>query len=256
MPIDSFVWYELVTSNAQQALDFYGPVVGWTAEAFPGEPGANPYRILQAGGKGMGGVFEMAPEQVKAGMKPGWVGYLHADDVDARAERLKKAGGTVHRVPQDIPGVGRFAPVSDPQGAGFILFKPTPPPGKVPEFPTGMGTVAWHELWTTNPTAAFAFYSELFGWQKSSAMDMGPMGTYQLFSMGKGDAGGMMASPDPKLPPHWLYYFMVDSVAAALERVKARGGTVLHGPVEVPGGGWILQGRDPEGVVFALTGPR
>jgi predicted enzyme related to lactoylglutathione lyase len=137
------------------------------------------------------------------------------------------------------------------------LFKPMPPEGTVREVPTGVGTVAWHELRTSDTNAAFAFYSELFGWKRSSAMDMGPeMGTYQLFSTGKEDAGGMMKNNIPNTPSHWTYYVMVDSVHAAEKRVKAKGGTVLFGPSEVPGGGWIIQGRDPLGVHFALTGPR
>ena len=253
-PIDSFLWHELVTPDAEQALDFYGQVVGWTARPFSGATGS-PYRVLEAGGKGMGGIFEITPAQAEAGMAPGWVGYIHAADVDARVERVKRAGGTVHRPPEDIPGVGRFAPVSDPQGAGFILFQPTPPPGKVPEVATGAGTVGWNELVTTDWKAAFAFYSELFGWKRSTAMDMGPMGTYQLFSAGNGDIGGMMNAPSAERP-HWTYYFKVESIDAALGRVKAKRGIVLHGPSEVPGGLWILQARDPQGALFALVGPR
>jgi len=93
----------------------------------------------------------------------------------------------------------------------------------------------------------------MFNWQKGDAMDMGPMGTYQLFTTGADAVGGMMNRPDPKVPPHWVFYFTVDGIDAALKRTKENGGAVLNGPTEVPGGSWILQCRDPQGASFALV---
>jgi uncharacterized protein len=250
-----FIWHELMTTDVKGALAFYGKVVGWTAQAMPmGESGA--YHVLEAGGRGMGGMMETSKAQRDAGMRPGWIGYISSPDVDADAKRIQKASATVHRPPEDIPNVGRFAPVSDPQGAAFILFKPNPPPGGAPPEATGVGSVGWAELHTTDWKAAFAFYSESFGWKKAEAVDMGPMGTYQMFSTGADPVGGMMNRMDLKLPPHWLYYFKVEGVDAALKRTKDGGGEVLHGPSEVPGGSWILQCRDPQGAIFALVAPK
>lgn len=252
-PKGQFVWHELVSNDAKASLDFYGHVVGWTSSAMPTGDGGT-YHVLEAGKRGMGGVFQIPKGAAGSGMKPGWVGYIGSDDVDADLVRLKKAGGTGHRPAEDIPNVGRFAPVSDPQGAGFLLFKPQPPPGAVPERATGVGSVGWAELSTTDWKAAYAFYSEVFGWKKDQAMDMGPMGTYQLFTTGDGPAvGGMMNRADPSAPPGWLYYFNVAGIDAAAGRVKAKGGAVTHGPVEVPGGQWIIQCRDPHGAAFALV---
>jgi uncharacterized protein len=59
------------------------------------------------------------------GARPGWIGYVTVDDVDASASQAKKDGGNIHRAPDDIPGVGRFAIISDPQGATLALFKPS-----------------------------------------------------------------------------------------------------------------------------------
>ena len=84
---------------------------------------------------------------------------------------------------------------------------------------------------------------------------MGEMGTYRLFAVDGADAGGMMNSPLSP-PCFWLPYFNVDDIDAAHMRLTAGGGSVMHGPVEVPGGGFIIQGKDPQGVMFALTGPR
>jgi predicted enzyme related to lactoylglutathione lyase len=64
-----------------------------------------------------------------------------------------------------------------------------------------------------------------------------------------------MNSPDfPR--PSWLFYFNVDDIDAAHRRIAANGGTLMHGPSEVPGGQWIVQASDPQGVVFAVVGPR
>ena len=254
-PSGQFIWHECMTSDVKAALAFYGHVVGWTSSAMP-MPGGGQYYVLEAGGRGMGGMFEISKGQQSSAMPPGWIGYISSADVDADASRLKKLGGQLHRPPEDIPDVGRFAPVSDPQGAGFILFKPKPPPGEPPLPAAGVGTVGWAELYSADWQKAFGFYSEMFGWKKADAMDMGPMGTYQLFTSGADPVGGMMNRPDATMPPHWLYYFNVEAIDAALKRVKAKGGAVQQGPTEVPGGSWIIQCRDPQGAGFALVAPK
>jgi predicted enzyme related to lactoylglutathione lyase len=108
-------------------------------------------------------------------------------------------------------------------------------------------------LCTPDPEAAFAFYSSLFGWTKGHGMDMGPMGTYQMFQRDGMDIGGMMKQP-PNVPaPFWNYYVEVEEATGAAEKIKATGGQVLHGPAEVPGPMYIVQGMDPQGAVFALV---
>jgi predicted enzyme related to lactoylglutathione lyase len=149
----------------------------------------------------------------------------------------------------------RFAVVTDPQGAAFIMFTsnpamPTNPSRPAPNTP---GTVGWHELMAADGAAAFDFYSSQFGWAKGEVHDMGPMGLYRIFDVDGVPTGGMMTKP-PNLPaPFWTYYFQVDGINAAVERIKAGGGTVLIGPHQVPGGSWIVQGKDPQGAMFALV---
>jgi predicted enzyme related to lactoylglutathione lyase len=94
----------------------------------------------------------------------------------------------------------------------------------------------------------------MFGWQPSDAMDMGEMGRYQMFNRGARMIGGMMNKPKEmaQAPPFWAIYFRVPDINAAAERVKANGGQILNGPMEVPGGDWILTGRDPQGAAFSL----
>ena len=189
------------------------------------------------------------------GARPMWMGYIGVDDVDAFAQRVTAAGGAVRRPPEDIPGVGRFAVVADPDGAGFMLFRGV---GEMPAPAAGgtAGHIGWHELHAGNGERAFAFYSGLFGWTKAEAMDMGPMGVYQLFATGGAPVGGMMTKTADMPMPAWLYYFNVDAVDAAMARVKDAGGQVVNGPMEVPGGSWIAQCTDPQGAMFAMVGAK
>jgi predicted enzyme related to lactoylglutathione lyase len=204
----------------------------------------------------VGGLMPIPADAKAMGARPGWMGYVGVSDVDGYAARVKAAGGAIHRPPADIPGVGRFSVVADPQGAAFILFK-----GMGGEEPAAVahgtpGHIGWHELHTTDREAGFAFYASLFGWTKTEAMDMGPAGTYQMFATGGETVGGMM-NRTPEMPATcWLYYFNVDKIDAAVARVTQAGGKVLNGPLEVPGGVWIAQCLDPQGAMFAMVGPK
>jgi uncharacterized protein len=142
--------------------------------------------------------------------------------------------------------------------ARFILFRDAggnPPPPLAPDTP---GLVGWRELHAGDGAKAFDFYASQFGWTKRSAMDMGAMGVYQLFTFAGGDVdyGGMMTRMPQTPGPFWLYYFSVSALDAAVERLKAKGGKILNGPMEVPGGQWIVQAMDPENAMFALIAPK
>lgn len=240
---NTFVWYELMTSDVKAAEAFYSRVLGWTGEGW-GEDGA--YRIMSAGSHNVAGLMTM-PDAFKAsGGHPCWVGYVGTDDVDAAAERLRAAGGQVQRPPEDIPEIGRFAVVADPQGAMFMLFSPKGDPE--PAAPAGLpGTVGWHELYAEDWTTAFDFYAGQFGWTKGDSVDIGPMGTYQLFVAGGVPIGGMMNRFESIPRPVWGYYFNVPGIEAAAEAVRAGGGKVFMEPHQVPGGGWIVNCSDPQG---------
>lgn len=249
---NTFVWYELMTTDVA-AEAFYQAVVGWTPEVSAAVDMR--YTVMHAGEARVAGIMQLTSQMCEAGARPGWRGYIGVPDVDAAAERLKQAGGTVHRAPDDIPNVGRFAVVADPQGAPFMLF--TPLGSDASAVPNGApGHVGWRELYASDWPAAFAFYADQFGWTKDRAIDMGPMGTYQLFAAGSEAIGGMMNKPDPAQPPAWLFYFVVDAIDAAIGRITDNGGQVVHGPFEVPGGSWIIQAVDPQGARFALAAPR
>jgi predicted enzyme related to lactoylglutathione lyase len=251
-----FVWHELRTTDAKGALEFYTHVVGWQATP-SGDPGGMPYTLLSIGGYSTAGLMQLTPDMLAAGMQPSWAGFIGVDDVDAYAKRLEQAGGKLHCPPQDIPTVGRWASVEDPQGTAFLLFKGSldyAPPRPAAGSP---GTVGWNELSANDGPSAWTFYSDLLGWTEESIMDMGPMGIYRIFKNGGPAIGGMMTRDPGKSPvPFWLYYFAVEDIDAAETRVKEKNGQVLMGPHEVPGGSWIILGLDPQGATFALVGPR
>jgi len=249
-----FVWYELMTTDTEAAKAFYGRVAGWGAEAAP-VPGVS-YTLFTVEGTPVAGLM-LQPEEVrKRGAPPSWLGYVGVTNVDAAAAKVARLGGTVHVPPSDIPNVGRFAVVLDPQQAAFALFQPPSDEPDRPVDPGAPGRVGWHELATSDWPKAFSFYSELFAWQKGDAVDIGAMGTYQLFTIGGQPMGGMFNKPPAVPAPFWLYYVNVGDIDAAAQRVTAGGGKIINGPMQVPGGSWILQGMDPQGAMFALVGSK
>jgi predicted enzyme related to lactoylglutathione lyase len=243
------VWSELMTTDTKAAETFYDKVVGWTSEPFGNSP--MPYtQFKRRGGAGVAGLME---RPAGMNMPPFWSMYIAVPKLEDAVAQIKRLGGSELSGVIDVPTVGRMQMLKDPQGAAFYIIQPEPrdnPPDRDPE----VGEASWLELMTTDAPAAMTFYQQLFGWQPTEAMDMGPMGKYQMFNRGPRMIGGMMNKPKEmaQAPPHWAIYFRVPDINAAAERVKANGGTILNGPMEVPGGDWILNAIDPQGAAFSL----
>jgi uncharacterized protein len=245
------VWYELMTSDMKAAESFYKTVVGWTTEPFPGA--GQPYTALnRGGGASIGGILNK-PAEVKA--PPFWAMYIAVPKLEDAVSHITRRGGKTHTGVIAIPGVGRMQLMMDPQGAAFYIIEPASSEQR-PEVAPEVGDASWHELMTTDMTAAMKFYQEVFGWQPDQAMDMGEMGKYQMFRrpQGHGTIGGIMNKPPnmANVPSNWQIYFRVPDVDAAAERIKANGGKILNGPMEVPGGDRVLNGMDPQGAAFGL----
>jgi predicted enzyme related to lactoylglutathione lyase len=244
-----FVWHELMTTDTDAASDFYSHIVPWKTE----DSGMPSYTLWMSGKFRAGGLMAL-PEGDGSATPPHWIIYIGTPDVDETVAAAEKLGGKVLKAASDIPNVGRFAVLSDPQGAAFAVFTPAPssddaaPPG-------GVGDFTWHELATTDPDSAFDFYAELFGWAKGASHDMGEMGVYQLVSHGGQDVGGVYKSRDNSTPPSWLSYVRVADAAKAASAAKSAGGRILNGPIEVPGGSWIVMMLDPQGGAFAVVEP-
>jgi predicted enzyme related to lactoylglutathione lyase len=197
----------------------------------------------------------MPENAIGMGATPYWIGHVEVDDVDATVDQIKRLGGVVHVPPTEVLNISRFSVVADPQTATLTLVKGLKPAqARSAELGTP-GRVGWHELLAADWEKAFAFYGELFGWQKANA-HVGAMGTYQQFSAGGETIGGMFTKPATLPFPFWLYYFNISDIEAAAKRVEAGGGQILYGPTEVPGGAWIIHCTDPQGAVFALLDRR
>jgi len=253
-PVGTFVWFELLTSDGPAAQSFYQSVIGW--EFMDSGMKDRSYSIFSKGATMVGGMMPITKEMAAGGARPLWMGYIAVDDVDAVAARVAATGGHVLRPGEDIPGIGRFAVVTDPQAAPFVLFKGTPPPHPLPVVKPGTpGHIGWHEYDAAGP-ATFAYFSALFGWTKGETMDMGPIGTYQIFNINGVMAGGMASANAESRIPLWRYYINVADIDAAVARITAAGGRILLPPHAVPGGSWIIHGLDPQGAFFALAGPR
>jgi predicted enzyme related to lactoylglutathione lyase len=248
-----FVWYELLTKDSRAAIAFYSEVVGWKTQPF-GEGGDY---IMWVGSQGpLGGVMRLPDEAAKMGAPPQWMAHVQVDDVEATVALAKKLGGKVCKEPTDIPTVGRFAVIADPQGASLATFKPNSP--MTLHDPAKDGEFCWNELLTSDSAAAFRFYSALFGWKVLQEMDMGPMGTYRIFGAGETRLGGMMATPKgAPMPPMWVFYTSTSDLEAAIGRATKKGAKVMNGPMDVPGGGRIAMLTDGQGAAFALhQGPK
>lgn len=256
----SFIWYELMTPDPDGAKTFYDKVVGWNIEAQSQFP--NGYRMIsRSDGKSAGGVLPLTDEMQQHGARPIWLGYLYVDNVDVSVADIEKAGGKTFMAPFDIPNIGRVAMVADPAGAPFYIMKPIPPEGQ-PEAKSDVFStdeaehVRWNELSTTDPDGAVDFYRNQFGWGQEGDMDMGEMGKYRFIQKGPTTIGAIMRKP-PQLPVSlWTYYVGVDDIDRAADAIKAGGGQVLNGPMEIPGGEFALNAIDPQGAPFGLVGPR
>lgn len=253
----SFIWYELLTPDTRAAESFYAGLLGWTMDGDPG------YRHITASEGMIGGMLALSPEMTSGGAQPAWLAYINVEDVDRSVTAIVEQGGRVLMPARDMEDVGRFALVTDPQGAAFYVMRPKPPADR-PDGPSNafaaerpmMGHCAWNELSTTDQQGAWAFYGGQFGWAKDGDMDMGEMGKYEFIRHGSHMLGAIM----PKMPQMpvsaWSFYFRVADIDRAAAYIKENGGTLFMQPTEIPGGDYSLNASDPQGAAFGLVGPR
>jgi uncharacterized protein len=254
------IWYELMTPDADAAKAFYDAVVGWQI----GDPVAEfqGYRMIGRSDGGFnGGILPLTDEMQQHGARPTWLAYIGVDDTDSAAAAIAQAGGKVLMPAFDIPGVGRIAMVADPQGAPFYVMKPIPPEGRENEQSDVFSVdqpqhIRWNELATTDPEGAIDFYRTQFGWSQEGDMDMGEMGKYRFIQNRGTTIGAVMPKPAQLPVSKWTYYIGVDDIDRALDAIKAGGGQVLNGPMEIPGGEFAVNAMDPQGASFGLVGPR
>ena len=259
-PAGSFIWYELMTPDPDAAKTFYDVVVGWSIEGKPA--GEMDYRMIRrTDGGNAGGILGLSVEMIAGGAQPSWVGYLCDPDVDARAAAIVAAGGALTIAPHDMPGVGRFAMLRDPQGAAFYLMDPVPPPGSEAAASDVFSVdqpqhVRWNELLSSDPDASADFYTRHFGWTQQGEMDMGPAGKYLFIQHDGVGIGAIMGLAPQQTASAWQFYIGVDDIDRATGAVNAGGGTIRNGPHQIPGGEYSASGIDPQGACFGIVGPR
>jgi hypothetical protein len=244
-----FVWFDLMTPDISGAKSFYSEVVGWQTNKWSG----GDYEMWRAGGEDIGGVMGIGSSDGQDSSNPQWMAYVGSDDIEATADKARGLGGEVIVPPRDIPSVGRFAVLADPQKAPIAVFQTMSQP-MVPDT-RKLGHFGWAELNTSDWKEAWKFYSTLFGWQQTSSVNMGPeYGEYVMFGVDAKQAFGGMSSSAAlmKARPHWLYYVNVKSVDDTAKKVVEKGGKGLNGPMDVPGGGRVAQCLDPQGARFAI----
>jgi predicted enzyme related to lactoylglutathione lyase len=237
----TFSWVELATSDADGAKRFYTELFGWDYDDNPLGEGAV-YSMAKVDGQVVGALY--ASEQ-----PPHWNSYVTVKSADEAAEAVKEAGGTVAAEPFDVLESGRMLVIQDPTGAPLCLWEPKAHIGA--GLVNAPGALTWNDLMTTDVERAAEFYCEVFGWEVAPVEDAPD--ERLLIRNGERLNGGMAKLPEgmDEVPPHWLPYFAVDDVDAAVETVKGGEGTLIAGPLDVPNGRFAVC-ADPQGATFAV----
>jgi predicted enzyme related to lactoylglutathione lyase len=241
----TFSWADLSTPDPDAAKRFYAELFGWQAQDLP-VPGGSFYSMQQLDGRNVAAIAPQPQQQRDAGAPPAWQSYVTVTSADDAARRAAEIGGSVHAGPFDVMQAGRMAVIQDPQGAFFMVWEPRESIGA--QLVNAPGALCWNELASPDLDAAPDFYAKLFGWSvepfEGSAM------RYLTIKLG-GRSNGGMREAQPQEPPHWLVYFAVEDIDAAMGRLKELGGSVISGPVDIAMAR-IGVVQDPQGAVFAL----
>jgi predicted enzyme related to lactoylglutathione lyase len=241
----TFCWVELTTSDQDAAKAFYGSLLGWTADDRPVGEGSV-YSMMQVQGKNVAAIAGQPAQQREMGIPPQWNNYISVVDADACAERARELGATVHAPAFDVMQAGRMAVIQDPQGAFFMPWQPGENIGA--QLVNAPGALVWNELSSPDLDASSTFYSGLFGWTIEPFE--GSPEPYLSIKNGEANNGGIRElTPGP--PPHWLAYFGVEDIDAALAKVQELGGATLAGPIDIQMAK-IAVVKDPQGAFFAL----
>jgi predicted enzyme related to lactoylglutathione lyase len=238
-------WIELSTSEPAASRTFYSALFGWQVEVSP-DPQYGGYALARIGDHDVAGIGpQMAPGPTT------WNLYLGTSDVDALAERVRAAGGTVVMAPFDVGDQGRMAVFQDPVGAFISAWQAAAMRSFRADVPNTLG---WAELNARGIERAIPFYGRVFGWTPKTSQPAEGQPAYTEFQLdGASIAGGMEMSPmvPAEVPSYWLLYFGVDDVDAACRRATATGATEIMAPQDFAGGRFAII-RDPQGAPFGL----
>jgi predicted enzyme related to lactoylglutathione lyase len=239
-------WTDLATPDLPAAQAFYGAVLGWDFEA-PAGAEYGGYVLARYRGAVAAGLGPVQQENVPSA----WTLYVATDEVERTASAITEHGGTVVLPPARVGAMGSLLVALDPTGAPFGVWQAGNMIGAgIANEPGGL---LWEDLRSPDPGRARSFYHGVFGWQSTPLPAAGPdFHTFTLTGRPEllGGMGGMEETP-ADAAPHWLVYFAVADVAAALEGVERAGGRVLSTELDSAFGRQATL-ADPAGAVFAL----
>jgi predicted enzyme related to lactoylglutathione lyase len=243
----TFSWTDLNTTDQPAAKEFYSALFGWEANDIPVGPD-DVYSMMSIGGQDVAAISAQPEQQREAGVPPAWNSYVTVESADATAEKATQLGATVHAPPFDVMDAGRMAVIQDPQGAYFMAWEAKSNIGA--GLVNAHGALSWNELASPDIEGSTKFYGDLLGWTFDAieGMDM----PYSMIKTAAGGSnGGIRPVMPPGSPPHWLVYFGVDDIDAAVAKVGELGGNTLAEVMDI-GMGKIAVLQDPQGAVFAL----
>jgi predicted enzyme related to lactoylglutathione lyase len=238
-------WAELTVPDPDAARAFYAALLGWDYGSTEADVGG--YTVGLVGDRAAGAIGPLPN-----GGEVAWTLYFASDDVDATSAAITENGGTLVAGPGDVGELGRMVVAKDPLGATFGVWQAgtTIGAGVVNE----AGALVWEDLRSTDADAARAFYSAVFGYTTAPVEMAGP--EYTTFALPGEDAplGGIGPMFGQDGPSHWLLYFAVADIDAAVATTEDNGGAVLVRDMESPFGRMAAL-ADPAGATFTAIQP-
>ena len=231
-----FCWAELVSQDINDAVQFYGKVLGWSkADLNQSCDDHLPHVQFEVNGQPVGGLIQMADSLKDAKLPSVWNTYVCVDDLDASVARAQQLGGTVTCEAMDAGEHGRIAFIASPVGSVIGLWQRGSHGGEAVR--GDVGAVCWNELTTKDAASAKVFYGTLFNW--SFEPYAGNEADYDVIKSSDGEQIGGIMQMTPEwgdVPSHWTVYFRVDAVDAVTASVQRCGGTVVVPPFDTPVG--------------------
>lgn len=234
-------WIDLGSPDIEASIAFYTGLFGW--EAADQGPDAGGYRMFTLRGLPVAG---LGPAQNPG--PPYWTTYVTVADVDATTALVREAGGMVFLEPMDVLDAGRMAVFGDPTGAPISVWQPGAHKGS--GLANEPGSFTWNELNSRDPQAATAFYGQVFGWDGKPMEGPREYTTFEVDGRPVAGMADMRGRVPDEVPPHWLVYITVADLDASVATAQELGGSVLVGPMDIPGMGRFAVVADPQGAFF------
>lgn len=230
-----FCRYVLMTTDDTRARRFYTQTIGLEIP------------VGDSDGASVLGTRILHERARAAGAPAHWLGHIATRDVDAAASRFVELGGEQLGPMSRTADGAAFITLRDPHGAVVAVCEPQPSPTR--------SLVAWHQLHSRDADQSWADYSALFDWKEAGKVDADPPGGHRLFTwdLGVGPMGSIANTARwPGVHTHWLFYWAVEDIDAAIARVRKLGGKA-HDPIDFPAVGRVSACDDPEGAAFGLV---